>query len=201
MILQQYSIGVGDRFAHQGGAQLSALQEAERRGVTIVPVWNKSFREHSIVGTKPADTRSAADNAVKERGWKNSFYVDADHISLKNVDLFIDSSNFFTLDVADYIGKPAEEKEIEVFVSSMSKYLTAFPMPGVRTTTKVTEADLLAIGRKYLYAVQEAGRIYRHIAAQKGSIISLQKFPRMRQMNRRHRPNCSSSWQRLHTKE
>ena len=113
MILEQYSIGVGDRFAHQGAAQLCALQEAERRGVTIVPVWNKSFREHTIVGTKPADTRSAADNAVKECGWKKSYYVDADHIGLKNVDLFFDSSNFFTLDVADYIGKPAGEKEID----------------------------------------------------------------------------------------
>jgi hypothetical protein len=147
---------------------LCALQEAERRGVTVVPVWNKSFREHSIVGTKPGNARSAADNAVKERGWKNSYYVDADHIGLQNVDLFIDSSNFFTLDVADFIGKAAGETDIETFVRSMSKYLPAFPMPGVRTTTKVTEADLLAIGRKYLNAVREAGKIYRHIAAKKG---------------------------------
>ena len=168
MILEQYSIGVGDRFAHQGAAQLRALQEAQSNGVTIVPVWNKSYREHSIVGTNPANARAAADKAVAECGWKNSYYVDADHIGLKNVDLFLDSSNFFTLDVADYIGKLAEEKEIEAFVNSMSKYLSAFPMSGVRTTTKVTEADLLAIGRKYLFAVQEAGRIYRHIAAQKG---------------------------------
>lgn len=168
MILEQYSIGVGDRFAHQGAAQLCALQEAEHRGVTIVPVWNKSFREHSIVGTQPADTRAAADNAVRERGWKKAYYVDADHIGLKTVDLFIGSSNFFTLDVADYIGKAAGEKEIDGFVRSMSKYLTSFPMPGVRTSIKVTEADLLAIGRKYLFAVQEAGRIYRHIAAKKG---------------------------------
>ena len=168
MILEQYSIGVGDRFAHQGAAQLCALQEAERRGVSVVPVWNKSFREHSIVGTKPGDTRSAADSAVKERGWKNSYYVDADHIGLQNVDLFIDSSNFFTLDVADFIGKAAGETDIETFVKSMSKYLPAFPMTGVRTTTKVTEADLEAIGRKYLNAVREAGKIYRHIAAKKG---------------------------------
>jgi hypothetical protein len=168
VILEQYSIGVGDRFAHQGAAQLCALQEAERRGVTIVPVWNKSFREHSIVGTNPADARVAADIAVKERGWKNSYYVDADHIGLKNVDLFIDSSNFFTLDVADYIGKTTSEKDIETFVTSMSKYLAVLPIPGVRTTTKVTAEDLLVIGRKYLYAVQEAGRIYRHIAARKG---------------------------------
>jgi hypothetical protein len=169
MILEKYSIGVGDRFGHQGAAQLQALEQADERGVKIVPVWNKSFREHTIVGTQPADTRHAADSAVKERGWKNSYYVDADHIGLKNVDLFLDSSNFYTLDVADFIGKAAEEKEIESFVQSMAKYTAEFPLSGVRTTTRVTEADLTAIGRKYLFAVKEAGRIYRHIAEKKGA--------------------------------
>jgi tagaturonate epimerase len=168
MTLEKYSIGVGDRFGHQGAAQLEALQQADQRGVKIVPVWNKSFREHTIVGTKPADTRAAADAAVKERGWGASYYVDADHIGLKNVDLFLDSSNFYTLDVADFIGKAAEEKEIESFVRSMMKFTAAFPLAGVRTTTAVTEKDLYGIGRKYLFAVQEAGRIYRHIADKKG---------------------------------
>jgi hypothetical protein len=168
MILEKYSIGVGDRFGHQGAAQLQALQQAEQRGVTIVPVWNKSFREHTIVGTKPGDTRIAADAAVKERGWRSSYYVDADHIGLKNVDLFVESSNFYTLDVADFIGKSADEKELELFVRSMMKFTGLFPLAGVRTTTKVTEDDLYAIGRKYLFAVKEAGRIYRHIAEKKG---------------------------------
>lgn len=168
MTLEKYSIGVGDRFGHQGAAQLQSLQEAERRGVNIVPVWNKSYREHTIVGTNPANARSAADAAVKERGWKHSYYVDADHIGLKNVDLFLESSNFYTLDVADFIGKTAEEKDIEAFVGSMKKFTTEFPIAGVRTTTKVTEDDLIAIGRKYLFAVKEAGRIYRHIVGKKG---------------------------------
>lgn len=168
MTLEKYSIGVGDRFGHQGGAQLQALQEAEKRGVKIVPVWNKSFREHTIVGTKPANARIAADAAVKERGWPHAYYVDADHIGLKNVDLFLDSSNFYTLDVADFIGKAAEANEIESFVRSMMKYTASFPLAGVRTTTKVSEEDLRAIGRKYLFAVKEAGRIYRHIVEKKG---------------------------------
>jgi len=169
MILEKYSIGIGDRFGHQGAAQLQALQKADERGVQIVPVWNKSFREHTIVGTKPGDTRAAADAAVKERSWKYAYYVDADHIGLKNVDLFLDSSNFYTLDVADFIGKPAEENQIESFVKSMRQYTKTFPLAGVRTTTAVTEADLYTIGRKYLYAVKEAGRIYRHIAENKGA--------------------------------
>ena len=169
MILEKYSIGVGDRFGHQGAAQLQALQKADELGVKIVPVWNKSFREHTIVGTNPGNARAAADAAVKERNWKYAHYVDADHIGLKNVDLFLDSSDFYTLDVADFIGKPAEENEIESFVKSMRKYTKSFPLAGVRTTATVTEADLYAVGRKYLYAVKEAGRIYRQIAATKGA--------------------------------
>jgi hypothetical protein len=169
MTLEKYSIGVGDRFGHQGAAQLRALQQADQRGVKIVPVWNKSFREHTIVGTQPADTRHAANGAVKECSWKHSYYVDADHIGLKNIDLFLDSSNFYTLDVADFIGKAAEEREIASFVKSMAKYTAEFPLSGVRTTTRVTEEDLAAIGKKYLFAVKEAGRIYRHIAEKKGA--------------------------------
>jgi tagaturonate epimerase len=168
MILEKYSIGVGDRFGHQGAAQLQALQQAEERGVKIVPVWNKSYREHTIVGTQPANARIAADAAVKERGWNASYYVDADHIGLKNVDLFLESSNFYTLDVADFIGKAADEKEIEKFVRAMMKHTASFPLAGVRTTTTVTEGDLYAIGRKYLFAVKEAGKIYRHIVEKKG---------------------------------
>jgi hypothetical protein len=169
MKLEQYSIGIGDRFGHQGAAQLRALELAEERGVSIVPVWNKSFREHTIVGTKPGEARAAADRAVRERGWKQSYYIDADHIGLKNVDLFLESSSFYTLDVADFIGKPASEGELNAFVSAMKPYTSAFPLAGVQTTRSVSEDDLIAIGRKYLYAVQEAGRIYRHIAEKKGA--------------------------------
>jgi tagaturonate epimerase len=52
MRLPEYSIGVGDRFAHQGAAQLDALALAGREGVEIAPVWNKSHREHTIVGSR-----------------------------------------------------------------------------------------------------------------------------------------------------
>jgi hypothetical protein len=167
MILEQYSIGVGDRFGHEGVAQLRALQQAQRRGTKIVPVWNKSYREHTTIGTKPSDTRRAADDAVQECGWQDSYYVDADHIGLKTVDLFLDSSDFFTLDVADFIGKTAEEREVDAFVRSVSKSRENFPIAGVHTTTMVTEEDLYAIGRKYLLAVKEAGKVYRHIAERK----------------------------------
>jgi hypothetical protein len=48
MELGKYSIGIGDRFAQQGNAQLAALLLARQNGLLITPVWNKSFREHRL---------------------------------------------------------------------------------------------------------------------------------------------------------
>lgn len=133
MTIGKYSFGIGDRFAHEGVNQLKALIKAEEQfGVHFVPVWNKSNREHQIVGTQPSETRQEADAAVKALGYKGQYFVDADHINMNNVDKFIDSSDFFTIDVADYIGKTGTMEE------------------------------------KFLPAIKEAGRIYRHIAEKKG---------------------------------
>src|SRR6056297_1363782 len=105
MKLEKYSFGIGDRFAHQGEAQLNALIKSKEAGITVAPVWNKSFREHQTVGSNHAETKKEADEAVKALEWENNYYIDADHINLSNVDQFLDHSNFFTIDVADYIGK------------------------------------------------------------------------------------------------
>ena len=112
MKIGKYSFGIGDRFAHEGVNQLKALIKAEKDfGVHFVPVWNKSNREHQIVGTEPIETRQEADAAVKALGYTDQYFVDADHINLKNVDRFIDASDFFTIDVADYIGKSGSMEE------------------------------------------------------------------------------------------
>ncbi len=63
--LEKYSFGVGDRFAHQAKAQLRACVKAAERGVEVTPVWNKSFREHSIVGSEPPSVLAAAERAVE----------------------------------------------------------------------------------------------------------------------------------------
>ena len=132
--LGKYSFGIGDRFAREGVNQLRALIEAEERfGVHFDPVWNKSNREHQIVGTEPAETRREADAAVAALGYTAPYFVDADHINLNNVDRFIEASDFFTIDVADYIGKSGSMEE------------------------------------RFLPAIREAGRIYRHIAERKGA--------------------------------
>lgn len=169
MILEKYSFGIGDRFGHQGKAQLQAIILAKKEGVNITPVWNKSHREHTIIKTSPGDVRIEADEAVKALGWNDSYCVDADHIGLKNVDLFIDSSDFFTLDVADFIGQAADENESRTFVNKYKKYAGSLAIPGISEALQIGEEQIETIARKFLLAVKEAGEIYRHIAAAKGS--------------------------------
>ncbi len=166
--LEKYSFGVGDRFTRQGRAQLAALLEAKKLGVDIVPVWNKSFREHSIIHTQPDSVRAEADAAVKALGWKNGYYVDADHIGLKNVDLFISASDFFTLDVADFSGKPADQGSVADFIAAHRRYIGKLRVEGIDHPLDITEGVIESAARKYLLAVQEAGKIYRHVEAKKG---------------------------------
>ena len=71
MEIGKYSWGIGDRFIHQAEAQLKALILAKDAGIDIVPVWNKSNREHSFIHSEPASTRAAADAAVKVKGETN----------------------------------------------------------------------------------------------------------------------------------
>ena len=169
MELEKYSIGLGDRFGFEGAAQLRGLQKAETLGVRIVPVWNKSNREHSIIGTSPDDTRYEADQAVTTCKWTGSYYVDADHIGLTTVDRFLNSSNFFTIDVADYIGKPPSPESVSAFLKEMSRFKGTLNIPDMPTPVAVTDELLADVARKYLYAVQEAGKVYRYIAQKKGA--------------------------------
>ncbi len=170
MRIGKYSFGTGDRFAHQGEAQLNALLKARKElGLDITPVWNKSNREHMIVHSSPADTRIEADAAVKALGYNGPYFVDADHINMSNVEKFVDSSDFFTIDLADFIGKKAEQADIDAFVKRNAKYLGKLSIPGISEAFVITEAMLIAAAEKFLFAAQEAGRIYRFIAEHKGA--------------------------------
>ena len=166
--LPKYSMGIGNRFAHQGQAQLAAFTKGLALGVEVAPVWNKSNREHLIVHSVPASVRQEADAAVRAAGWQQPYFVDADHIGLKTVDPFLACSDFFTLDVADSIGQAASVADIAQFVSSCSRYGHGLKIPGINGALDISPARIQAIARKYLRAVQEAGNIYRHIEAAKG---------------------------------
>jgi len=169
MILGKYSFGIGDRFCHQGKAQLVAMIRAAEQGITITPVWNKSNREHTIIGTEPADTRKEADDAAAACGWEGQYFVDADHIGLGNVDKFVEPSDFFTLDVADFIAQPADEADVDAFVARHSEYAGSLAIDGIQRPLNICEGQIRLIANKFLLAVKQAGKIYRHIEAAKGS--------------------------------
>ncbi len=168
MKLGKYSIGIGDRFGVEGTAQLRALQTAETFGVYLTPVWNKSNREHSIIGTTPQDARRGADTAVKRSNWRHSYFVDADHIGLETVDRFLDYSDFFTIDVADFIGVPAAESAVESFVRSMKKFAGPISLAGTHTEIRVTDDLARAAAQQYLAAVDAAAKVYSRIREVKG---------------------------------
>jgi len=172
MIIEKFSIGMGDRFAHQGEAQLRAVVEAKKLGIELAPVWNKSNREHKIVKSEPSSVRAEADAAVAALGWKGPYHVDADHIGLATVDAFIGASDFFTLDVADFVAKPAPAEEIERFVAGHRKYVGKLAIEGIAEPLEVTEESLRCAAAKFLFAMQEAGRIYRHIRERKESFVT-----------------------------
>ncbi len=166
--LPPYSIGVGDRFAQQAKAQLQACILAGEAGFEVVPVWNKSNREHNIVGSEPSGTRQAADEAVAALHWDRPYFLDADHIGLGTVGRFLQPCDFFTIDVADAIGKAASEENIRNFALRHPELQTDLDVPGIDRRLHSSAEFVTAVARKYLAAVEEAARVYAHIAGEKG---------------------------------
>src|SRR4051794_6330862 len=150
LLLSKYSIGVGDRFAHQARAQLQACMKAAEEGVDIIPVWNKSNREHTIIGSDPASTRVAAEEAVRSLGWKKPYHVDADHINLESVDKFIDSSDFFTIDVADWIGTPPDPERVQKFLDRHPELMGYLNIAGIERRFRIGRDFVLQVADKYL---------------------------------------------------
>jgi tagaturonate epimerase len=169
MQLGKYSLGIGDRFGLQGTAQLMAFKMALENGMEIIPVWNKSFREHLLVGTNPGDVRHEAENAVKSIRWELPYFVDADHINLKSVDSFLTHSDFFTIDVAEFIGTIPDIEVIDSFVKKNSRYLGPVFVPGLDRPINISKDFLAKISGKFSVAATEAGKIYRKIEEHRGA--------------------------------
>jgi hypothetical protein len=166
ILLPKYTFGVGDRFAHEAEAQLKACMMAGEAGVDVIPVWNKSNREHTIIGSIPMSVRHAADAAVGKLGWRKPYFCDADHINFETVDVFIEACDFYTIDVADWIGKTVDAS---LFVAEHPELIGELSIPGISGTLKTTKEFVEQVAAKYLAAVTEAGRIYRKIETAKGA--------------------------------
>jgi hypothetical protein len=169
LTLPKFSIGVGDRFAHQAKAQLAACMKAAEHGVEVAPVWNKSNREHTIIGSEPTQTRAAADAAVKELGYTGPYFLDADHINLKTVQRFLDPCDFFTLDVADLIGQPAKDEDVTAFIAAHPELVGTVTIPDIAEPFHTDLKFVEGVAHKFLAAVKHAGQIYRLLLESKGA--------------------------------
>jgi len=164
----KYTFGVGDRFAHGAHAQLSAFISAANLGVDITPTWNKSNREHDIIGSEPQSTRDAADKAVADLGWEKDYLLDADHINLSTVDRFVAPCNFFTLDVADDIGEAADPADVTAFIAKHPELIGSISIEGIDEPLEITKELVEKTANQFLKATQKAKAIYDHILAAKG---------------------------------
>ncbi|MFV0442904.1 MAG: tagaturonate epimerase family protein [Planctomycetaceae bacterium] len=169
LTLERLSFGVGDRFAHQAEAQLRAFMQLAERGVDVTPVWNKSNREHNFVGSEPQSVYDAAQAAVSRLGWSKPWHVDADHIQLQTVDRFLPCSDFYTIDVADFIGRAASAGDVESFVDRHPELVGQYALDGIDEPVVIDADFVRRVAGKYLTATQAAGEIYRYIAQHRGT--------------------------------
>ena len=172
MILEKYTIGVGDRFAHQAAAQLQACLKLAEQGIDVIPVWNKSNREHNFIGSEPQSVYDAAEAAVTALGWDKGWHVDADHINMDTVDKYLGCSDFFTIDVADFIGQTPEGDAVARFVEKHSELIGSVTIEGIDAPFDISREYVEEVAGKYLRAVAEAGTIYRHIESNKDDFIA-----------------------------
>jgi hypothetical protein len=163
MELGKYSIGIGDRFGHQGEAQLAAFQKLLEKGVSVTPVWNKSSREHQLIGSSPIDTRIAAEAAVKAANWQGAYFLDADHIGRKTVKDFIGHCNYFTIDVTEEIGKPVEPQELTEFLRFCQRFTKPFHLPEYISEKPIDLQFVARLSTRYLAAINEVQEIYQYL--------------------------------------
>jgi tagaturonate epimerase len=168
VILPQFSVGVGDRFEHQAKAQLSACLLAALEGVEVVPVWNKSNREHLIIGSELDETRKAAYVAVRELGW------DAPYLSTLIIQTRIQSADIsFPAIFSRWMWQiesesPADPQDLARFIQSHPARVGAVSISNIELAFKTDRHFVEDVANKFLAAVKHAGEIYRFLSGEKG---------------------------------
>ena len=90
--------------------------------------------------------------------------MDADHIRLETVDRFLAPSDFFTIDVADTIGKPAPAEAVAAFARRHPELTGTVVIPGVPTPVRLDASERALIAGKYLLAGEDAATLEPFIA-------------------------------------
>jgi hypothetical protein len=82
---------------------------------------------------------------------------------------FLEPCDFFTLDVADLIGKPARSEDVAAFVKRHPELVGTVAIPDIAEPFKTDETFVAGVANKFLAAVQHAGTIYRMLLENKGA--------------------------------
>ncbi|MEM6821608.1 MAG: tagaturonate epimerase family protein [Verrucomicrobiota bacterium] len=173
-ILPRYTFGMGDRFGLQGEAQLKAILEARSQGIDVYPVWNKSNREHLLIGTKPPSLRIEADRAVEALGFDGPYFVDADHITDSTVDPFVECSDFFTLDVAENLGQAPQNFENRTRYEEALMDLGTIELPGCASSIVFDQDSAHKLVNSYGKAIEAAKDLYQKIANSKETPFAIE---------------------------
>jgi len=167
--LGKYSVGIGDRFAHQAKAQLQACVQALASGVESYSGMEQiepRARHHRLPACLDAASRQCRRPGAQLEAAVVS--ANADHITLQTFGRFLDACDYYTIDVAEFIGQPAPEGEIESFGNRSAKLLGRIRLDGADDAFEIKPETVRQTARKYLTAVRKAGEVYRAIRAVKG---------------------------------
>ena len=168
--LGKYSIGVGDRFAHQAKAQLRACQLAAERGVEVIPVWNKSNREHTIIGSEPAErARRGGRRRARARLEEGLPRRCRPHPPRNGGSLprRLATSSPSTWPTPS--ASPPRRKRSQAFVDRHPRTgRHASRSPASTRRSQTTRAEVERIAGNTCSPCRTPGSIYRHIAARKG---------------------------------
>ena len=203
LTLAKYSFGVGDRFAHQAKAQLRACMLAAESGAEVIPVWNKSNREHTIVGSQPGSVRRGGrcrgagarlDEAVPRR---RRPHPPGNRGSLHRLAAISSRSTWPTRSAS----RPTPAA-VEGVRRPASANWSAARDPGHRRAVRRSRAADVERDRRQVPAGRAGGR-RRSIATSPRRRARASSSPKSRWTRptaRRRRPSCWSSWRRSPTR-
>ncbi len=106
---------------------------------------------------------------MKELKWKHAHFCDADHINLDTFERFLEACDFYTLDVADYIGQHASPPRSTPSSLAIPELLSPIKLDGIDEVFNISKDDLRKAACKYLFAVKQAGMIFSAIEKEKGA--------------------------------
>ena len=168
MQIPPYSFGFGDRFSLHGQAFINAINEAQKNGIDVFPVWNKSHTEYKRTLDTPAQMSASVKNLLAKSAWSNAYGLDADHVTSENIDNYIDHCDYFTIDVSNYIRKLAPYDEMDTFIKGNQRYIGRLEVPGMNDAFQVFENVITSYAGMYLLAAKKAGELYQYIKERKG---------------------------------